>query len=142
MRRLFLAITGLLLLLFIALLLALRSQDFVVGAAQWVVAAFSDFRLELRNPKVDFYAGRLSADEIHVVSQAGDGPALLSVLGFAANFAGDASAHSSQTGSSLRAGLVLIYVSDSDASVDPQPMQWLGYLGWLPPDSTLTRYTW
>ena len=132
MRRLFLAITGLLLLLFIALLLALRSQDFVVGAAQWVVAAFSDFRLELRNPKVDFYAGRLSADEIHVVSQAGDGPALLSVLGFAANFAGDASAHSSQAGSSLRAGSVLIYVSDSDASVDPQPMQWLGYLGWLP----------
>lgn len=132
MRRFLPVIAGLLLAVLAAFLLALRSEPFVLGAAHWAVATFSDLRLELRNPRVDFYGGTLSADEIHLVPAAGDGPALLSVLGLSAHIPLPRLVGGDGNGSFLRAGSVQVYLSDSDQTADPEPMQWLGYLGWLP----------
>ncbi|MEE4145060.1 MAG: AsmA-like C-terminal region-containing protein [Halieaceae bacterium] len=132
MRRLLLAITAVLLAAIAALLLALRSQSFVLGAAHWAVEAFSDLRLELVNPDIDVYAGELSADQIHLIPRGVDGPALLSVLDFATQRGFIAPSGESRRGLSAQAASVLIYVSDSDSASNPQPMQWLGYLRWLP----------
>ncbi len=120
--------------LFVAgsLLLALRSEPLVIGAARWLVAALTDLRLELRSPSVNVFRGELSAAELHLVPASDDGPPLLSVLNFSARFpvpgmAGDALARSA-----LRADAVTVYTSDSDKSSVPSPMQWLSYLRWLP----------
>ncbi len=132
MRRFWLPFIGVVFATVVALLLALRSESFVLGALQWAVQTFSDLRLDMVNPRADFYAGKLSADEIHLMPGASDGPALLSVLDFATHRGFVAPSGKPRSGSSVRASSVLIYVSDSDSSADPQPMQWLGYLGWLP----------
>jgi hypothetical protein len=132
MRRPLLAITGLILALVVGLLLALRSESFVLGAARWAVGAFTDLRLELRNPSVDFYRGELSADEIHLMPAAGEGPALLSVLEFSARLSMPTLSGANPARSFLRASAVMVYLSDSDETAEPAPMQWLGYLRWLP----------
>jgi len=132
MRRLLLAVTGVLLTAAVALGLALRSESFVIGGMQWAVRTFTDLRLELVNPRADFYGGSLSADQIHLMPGGSDGPALLSVLDFAAGKISRAPSDTSPAGLSVGASSVLIYVSDSDTASDPQPMQWLGYLRWLP----------
>ena len=132
MRRLLLAITAVLVAAVVALLLALRSQPFVLGAVHWAVETFSELRLELVNPDIDLYAGNLSADEIHLIPRSSAGPALLSVLDFSTQRGFIAPSGESRSGLAVQAGSVLIYVSDRDSASDPQPMQWLGYLGWLP----------
>ncbi|MCP5131865.1 MAG: AsmA family protein [Pseudomonadales bacterium] len=132
MRRLLLVVAGLLFSLIAALLVALRSESFVLGAAHWAVAAFTDFRLELVAPRVDFYGGSLSAEEVHLVPQSGDGPALLSVLDLAAGLPAVGSPAGGPRRSYLHAGSILIYTSDNSEASQPEPMQWLGYLGWLP----------
>lgn len=132
MRRLLLALTGVLFAAVVALLLALRSESFVLGSAHWAVNTFTDLRLELVNPAVDVYAGSLRADEIHLLPRADDGPAMLSVLDLSTSRGVATTSGVSRSGLSAQAGSVLIYVSDSDSTSDPEPMQWLGYLGWLP----------
>lgn len=121
MRRLFLAIAGLLLVAVIALLVALRSQAFVLGAAHWAMATFSGLSLTLVEPHIDVYAGNFSASEVHVMPQGGEGPALLSVLGLNA-----------QVPASVRAESVMVYIAESEEETNPKPVQWLGYLRWLP----------
>ncbi len=137
MRRLILAITGLLLALVVALLLALRSESFVLGTARWSIGAFTKLHLELRNPRVDFYRGELSADEIHLLPVAGQGPALLSVLDFSARLSMPTVFGANPAASFLRASAVMIYLSDSDEASEPAPMQWLGYLRWLPSELSI-----
>ena len=139
MRRLLFTVAALLLAGIAALLLALRSESFVLGAAQWAVAAFTELRLELRDPHVDFYRGELSAAEIHLVPAAGEGPALLSILDFSAAIPMPGTAGTKRAQSSLRAGAVMIYTSGSDKGSDPAPMQWLGYLRWLPAELDIAQ---
>ena len=130
MRRLWVIVAGLFFALVLALLVALRSGSFVVAACQWAMANFTELRLELRNPRVDIYAGTLAADEIHLIPQGTAGPALVSILDFAASF------HlftTSRSPSTMQAQQLLIYVSENDEAADPTPGQWLRYLNWLPP---------
>ena len=121
MRRLFLAIAGLILVAFVALLVALRSQALVLDMAHWAVETFSGLSLKLVNPHLDVYSGLFSASEVHLMPQGGSGPALLSILDLDA-----------RVPASVQAGSVLIYVSESEEETNPKPLQWLGYLRWLP----------
>jgi hypothetical protein len=121
MHRLLFAIAGLILLAVVSLLLALRSQTFVLGSLHWAMETFSGLSLKLVDPRIDVYAGLFSVGEVHVMPQNSDGPALLSVLDLNA-----------QVPASVRAASVLIYVSDSEEETNPKPVQWLGYLRWLP----------
>jgi hypothetical protein len=121
MRRLFLAIAGLILAAFVALLVALRSQALVLDMAHWAVETFSGLSLKLVNPHVDVYSGLFSASEVHLMPQGNSGPALLSILDLDA-----------RVPASVQAGSVLIYVSESEEETNPKPLQWLGYLRWLP----------
>lgn len=121
MRRLFLAIAGLFLVAVIALLIALRSQAFVLSAAHWAVETFSGLSLTLVDPHIDVYGGLFSASEVHVGPEGGSGPALLSVLDLNA-----------RVPASVRAGSVQLYVAESEEETNPQPVEWLGYLRWLP----------
>lgn len=128
MRRTLIALVLVFIAAISALLLALRSESFVLDMAHWAVNSFSSLELKLVNPSVDFYGGRLTADQLHLKPEAADAPALLSVLGLSAGLFGNEDA----AGSSVIAESVLIYVSESDDTDDPQPLQWLGYLRWLP----------
>ena len=121
MRRLFFAIAGLSLAAIIALLIALRSQPLVLEMAHWSIETFSGLSLKLVNPKVDVYAGLFSASEVHLMPQDGNGPALLSILDLDA-----------RVPASVHAGSVLIYLSESEEETNPKPLEWLGYLRWLP----------
>lgn len=132
MRRLWTIVAGLLLVVILAALLALRSESFVLAATHWAMNTFTDLRLELRNPKIDVYAGTVSADEVHLIPRETEGPALVSALDFSAS----AGLGKLFTGSgatwSIRAEQVLVYVSENDKAADPAPTQWLQYLGLLP----------
>ena len=86
MRRLIVITAALSLFVAGSLLLALRSEPLVIGAARWLVAALTDLRLELRSPSVNVFRGELSAAELHLVPASDDGPPLLSVLNFSARF--------------------------------------------------------
>jgi len=120
--------------LFVAgcLLLALRSEPLVIGAARWAVAAFTDLRLELRSPSVNVFGGELSAAELHLVPASHDGPPLLSLMNLSARFPVPGKAGDALSGSALRADAVTVYTSDSGKVSRPSPMQSLGYLRWLP----------
>ena len=132
MRRLVLVITGLLLASVAALLFTFRSESSALHAVHWAMATFTDLRLELRNPHLDVYGGTLTAEEIHLVSDSGEGPALVSLLDVSAGFSLGGLLLTDSAVSDLRAGSLLIYVSDQKSQDAPAPTQWLGYLGWLP----------
>ena len=139
MRRFLLITAVLITLAFVSLLLALRSQTFVLGAAHWAVAAFTDLRLELHDAKVDVYRGELSAAGIHLVPASIEGPPLLSILDFSGLFRLPGMPGGARSGSALRASAVTIYTSDSDRVSEPAPMQWLGYLRWLPSELDIAQ---
>ncbi len=132
MRRLIVITVALFLFVTGTLLLALRSERLVIGAARWAVAAFTDLRLELRSPSVNVFRGELSAAELHLVPASHDGPPLLSVLNFSARFPVPGTAGDALSGSALRAEAVTVYTSDRGNASRPSPMQLLGYLRWLP----------
>ena len=136
MRRLFFVIIGLVLALVLALVIAVllgtRSQPAVLATVNWGLDTFTDLRLELRNPRLDVYAGTLSADEIHLLPASEQAPALVSLLQVSASFTAGELFGRRAAASSLDAGSLLIYVSDQEAEADPAPTQWLSYLGWLP----------
>jgi AsmA-like C-terminal region len=139
MHRLLIAITALLLTALLALLLALRSESFVLASAQWAVVNFTDLRLELRNPRVNVYRGSLSADEVHLIPKGTEGPALVSLLDLDVRTSmGDLLA-ANLLHSSLHASQLLIYVSENDEAKDPAPTQWLHYLGWLPEELRIAQ---
>lgn len=132
MRRLFFVIIGLVLALLITVLLGARSQPAVLATVHWGLDTFTDLRLELRNPRLDVYAGTLSADEIHLLPASEQAPALVSLLEVSASFTAGELFGKRAAASSLDAGSLLIYVSDQEEEADPAPTQWLSYLGWLP----------
>ena len=89
MRRTLIALVLVFIAAISALLLALRSESFVLDMAHWAVNSFSSLELKLVNPSVDFYGGRLTADQLHLKPEAADAPALLSVLGLSAGLFGN-----------------------------------------------------
>jgi hypothetical protein len=129
MRRLWVIVVGIFFALVLAFLLALRSESFVLAASHWAIANLTELRLELRNPRIDIYGGTLAADEIHLIPQGTEGPALVSMLDFSADFHLSVGGRST---SSIHAGQLLIYVSENEEAADPAPTQWLRYLNWLP----------
>jgi AsmA-like C-terminal region len=139
MHRLWIAASALILAALMAILLGLRSESFVLAAAQWAVSSFTDLRLHWLNPRVDVYRGTLSADELHLIPKGTDGPALVSVVDLAVNARlGDLIA-ANLLHSSVHAKQLLIYVSEHDAAGEPAPMQWLQYLGWLPEELRIAQ---
>ena len=109
MRRLVVITAAFFLFVAGSLLLALRSEPLVIGAARWLVAALTDLRLELRSPSVNVFGGELSAEELHLVPASHDGPPLLSVLNFSARFPVPGVAGDVLSRSALRADAVTIY---------------------------------
>jgi uncharacterized protein involved in outer membrane biogenesis len=111
---------------------ALYSQTVVLVLVHWALHTFTDLRLELNNPKIALYDGLVTAEEVHLIPSGTKGPALLSIVDFSAK----TNIREIITGrlqlSWLRAGQLLIYVSENDETSDPQPNQWLQFLGWLP----------
>jgi hypothetical protein len=111
---------------------ALYSQTVVLALVHWALHTFTDLRLELNNPKIALYDGLVTAEEVHLIPSGTKGPALLSIVDFSAK----TNIREIITGrlqlSWLRAGQLLIYVSENDETSDPQPNQWLQFLGWLP----------
>jgi uncharacterized protein involved in outer membrane biogenesis len=131
MRRFWISL-ALVTLLVLAPAAALYSQTVVLTLAHWALRTFTDLRLELNNPKIALYDGLVAAEEIHLIPSGTSGPALLSIVDFSAK----ANIREIITGrlnlSWLHAGQLLIYVSENDETSDPQPNQWLQFLGWLP----------
>jgi hypothetical protein len=132
MRRLFLTIAGLIFASIAALLWAARSESFTLGALHWAIDTFTDLRLDLRNPRLDAYAGTLTADEIHLLPASGEGPALVSLLDVSATLSWRGWGQGKLLDSGLRAGSLMIFVSEQGESAPPAPTQWLAYLDWLP----------
>lgn len=119
-------------LLVLAPLLAMRSEKNLLWLSEWAVSTFTDLRLVIRHPVLRPLQGRMAASEIHLYPDAGDGPPFLSIL----DFSGDVNAGDLYSGNlddtSLRAGQVIIYVSDRDQTSDPSPHEWLRLVKWLP----------
>lgn len=132
MRRLFLTIAGLAIASIAALSWAIRSESFLLGAVHWAMDTFTDLRLELRNPRLDAHAGTLTADEIHLLPASGEGPALVSLLDVSSRLSWAGWGQGRVLDSSLRAGSLMIFVSERGEAAPPAPTQWLGYLDWLP----------
>lgn len=116
-----------------ALILALRSESTVLRGLEWAVDSLTEFDLELVNPRIDVYAGYASADEVHLHQDTSLGPAIISVLDLQASDLRwrDLLRQTLKSGS-LSASSVLIYISKSDDTRDPEPITWLRYLSWLP----------
>jgi AsmA family len=131
MRKLLLAILFLMGLLALPLL-ALRSEPTLIALAYWSVETFTDLRLELKKPVLRPLQGLVSAEEIHLYPKDDSGPPFLSIL----EFNGDIDARDIYSRNlretSLGAQQVILYISESDNTVDPSPFQWLEYIGWLP----------
>jgi hypothetical protein len=126
-------ITVLILVLLIMLpALVLRSEPAVLALSHWFVDTFTDLRLELSNPRVRLYEGRLSADEIHLVPKGSPGPALLSILDFQADITLSDFFFARLDDSRMQSSAVVIYVSEGDDIEDPEPMEWLQKITWLP----------
>ncbi|MEM1153924.1 MAG: AsmA-like C-terminal region-containing protein [Pseudomonadota bacterium] len=121
MRRFFFALVFMLAALVIAVLFALRSQNNVIALASWASETFAGLTLQLVDAQIDVYAGKLSASEVHLLPVGTDGPALLSILDLQASVP-----------ASIRADSVLVYLAESEEETNPKPVQWLGYLRWLP----------
>lgn len=132
MRRLIVITAAFFLFVAGSLLLALRSEPLIIGAAHWLVTALTDLRLELRSPSVNVFRGELAAAELHLVPASHDGPPLLSVLNLSARFPVPGTAADALSGSALQADAVTVYTSDRGKASRPSPMQSLGYLRWLP----------
>jgi hypothetical protein len=64
MRRLWITLI-IALLLVTAPALALRSPAMVLALVHWAMGAFTELRLELKNPVIALYSGKISADELH-----------------------------------------------------------------------------
>lgn len=131
MRKWFIVILLLVALLLLPLLL-LRSERSLIAIAYWSVETFTDLRLELRQPVLRPFQGLASAEEIHLYPKDPGLPAFLSVLDFSGNIDVWDFYAANLDDTKLRARQVIIYVSDSDSTADPAPMEWLQYLGWLP----------
>lgn len=132
MRKFWLIILALLVIAIGALLQALKSESFVLDLAYGGVKYFTDLRLELRNPRVDFYGGAFSADELHLIPRFASGPALISVLDLKARTNYRDLFSTNLVTSSLSASELMVYVSEQDEAADPSPVSWLRYLRWLP----------
>jgi hypothetical protein len=132
MRKIWILVPALLVIAAGALLQALKSESFVLKLAYGGVDYFTDLRLEMRNPHINFYAGSLSADELHLIPKATSGPALISVLNLEARVNYKDLFNSNLVNSSLSATQLLVYVSKQDEATDPSPISWLAYLRWLP----------
>ena len=117
----------------------MRSEAALLFLSHWAVDTFTELRLDLRKPVLRPLKGRVSAKEIHLYPKVGDGPAFLSIL----DLQGDINASDIYAGtlaeSSLSASQVIIYISTTDETSDPSPLQWLKYLRWLPEDVTIGR---
>lgn len=131
MRRLYISFAALLLILVI-FALALRSQAVVLSITRWAMAAFTELRLELKNPVINLYRGQITADELHLIPQDTKGPALLSIVGLDVTTTFHDIASGRLRSTSLSAGQVLIYVSENDETSDPEPRAWLQLANWLP----------
>ena len=131
MRKLFLAILFLLVLLTLPLL-ALRSEPALIAMAYWSVETFTDLRLELKKPVLRPLQGLVSAEEIHLYPEDDSGPPFLTILEFSGEIGASDIYFRNLRDTSLRARQVIVYVSESDQTVDPAPFQWLEYIGWLP----------
>lgn len=131
MRKLIIAVL-LLAALLLAPLLVLNSESSLIRIAYWAVDTFTDLRLELKSPVVQPFKSIVSAAEIHLYPKDDSGPPFVSVLGFDSDidvrdiYVGDLNR------TSIRAGAVILYVSDRDNTADPSPLEWLQYLSWLP----------
>jgi hypothetical protein len=133
MRRAWILLTFVLLLgLAVALMAALRSERFVLFAVDWVMATFTDYRLELSNPRIRLLDGQLSADAVHLVPEHTDGPPLVSALDVEASTSLYDLFSTNLAGTHGHARSVQIYVSEEDTTEDPSPMEWLEYVNWLP----------
>ena len=131
MRRLSIIFTALLLILVLAGL-AMRSQTVVLSLVHWSITTFTELRLELKKPQLDLYQGRFTAQELHLIPQYAEGPALLSVLDIAVTTTLSDIIGGHLRNSTLTASQLLIYVSENDDSSDPNPGQWMQLTHWLP----------
>ncbi|MDA8752756.1 AsmA family protein [Halieaceae bacterium] len=133
MRKRFLVITFLLLLsLMIALVVVLKSEKVLLATLEWAVDSFTELNLEFKNPRISLQEWRVSADEIHLYQDKAVGPALVSILNFKARATLSDLLHSDLQRSDLAADAVIIFIAETDAVKDPQPITWLRHLSWLP----------
>ena len=131
MRRYWLPFLILLLLLAAPVWL-LASQQALLAAAHWSFDTFTDLRLEIENPVIQLWEGKISADELHLVPQDISGPALFSVVNLEVTTTPSDLLTRNLKNTLISASQVLIYVSDNDGASDPEPGSWLQLTHWLP----------
>jgi hypothetical protein len=131
MRRLWITLI-IALLLVAAPALALRSPAVVLALVHWAMGAFTELRLELKNPVIALYSGKISADELHLIPRGTAGPALLTVLNLEAQTRLGELLSARLDTATLSASQVLIYVSENDEASDPKPSTWMQLTTWLP----------
>ncbi|MEH6593517.1 MAG: AsmA-like C-terminal region-containing protein, partial [Halioglobus sp.] len=113
------------------LLLLLNSQTFLLHVLSFVVAEFTEFRVELREPHINAFSGAFTASELQLFPDSG-GPPLLSItelegkIGSLDFFYGDLS------NSSLSAKNIQLYIPENNSGSAPEPLEWIEYLSFLP----------
>ncbi len=131
MRKLLLSLLFLLVLLALPLL-ALRSERFLLMTAYWAVETFTDLRLVLVDPVVRPFKSQVSASEIHLYPDTDNSPPFISILKFRSDINVQNLYWGTLRDSTLEAEQVTIFTSERDNVEDPEPVQWLKQLTWLP----------
>ena len=132
-------ISGIVVLLLILPALVLRSEPATLAIAHWAIETFTDLHLELRNPQIRLYEGRVVADEIHLTPKGSDGPARISIMDFHADTTLTDLFSENLGDTRIQAGEVLIYVSENDELDNPAPMEWLQKVVWLPRELRINK---
>lgn len=128
--------TGLLAVL-VAFSLLLLSPGRSIIVLERAIDSLTNLNIELVKPSINVFERTASAQEIHFYQDGTGGPALISIINFEASTTlGDLFTLNLDE-SSLAAASVIVYVSKSDNTADPDPATWLGYTKLLPASLTV-----
>jgi hypothetical protein len=97
----------------------------------WGVDRFTDFHLDLQQPKVHFFSGDFEASRVTLLPKSG-GPALVSASFVQAHFGALDLLFRDLSYSSLAVEDLQIYIAEDNAADSTDPEDWLKYLRWLP----------
>ncbi|MEH6581730.1 MAG: AsmA family protein, partial [Halioglobus sp.] len=126
-RTLMLTLCGLM----VTLVLLLNSQTFLLHALKFVMAEFTEFRIELREPRINVFSGVFAAEELQLYPESG-GPPLLSITGLEGKIGSLDIFYRDLSSSSLHAKNIQLYIPENNSGSEPEPLEWLAYLAWLP----------
>ncbi|MEP0202589.1 MAG: AsmA-like C-terminal region-containing protein [Halioglobus sp.] len=137
LKSLLVVVAAVLLTLLLALSMLHLSPERSIRAIERAVNALTNLNVELVEPSINVFERTANAEEIHLYQDGTRGPALISIIDFSAiTTLGDLFTLDLDE-TTLTAASVIVYISKSDDTADPQPATWLGYTKLLPASLTI-----